>query len=437
MNETTTRAVRDLLGRWAKSLPNHPYADFADKVAFSVIAEKPVFIVRLMTRYDIRGDEKDGFLPCPEGEPPPSATDVWSVEVNLEKDYIRHETRVSLPVSTEPKPCVRCEGGGSLRCKTCHGSKSVTCPECTSTKRKACTECGGLGKIACVHCQGKGVLLSDVSAMGQERSSPCQTCAGTGGPPCPKWSSDTECPTCQNKRFVSCKECEGTGGLKCPDCLGNRNVFKARSYQVEFQPIFEREIRPDPESPQGLLPAEPSREVLGAIAYELEADKITELGAPLPDEDLKGAVDALLKRAEAGRKRFPSEARIIKQKLTIDRIPAYSVVYEFGGRKYACWATSLENKVVAAESPFTDLAGQWLQEASKSLSSNGYAKAEELFAKAEALAPWPFVGEFKRHIDQHKGLSASPAVKRLDLDAAGAPTISEAWSRSSRAWGSP
>ncbi|MBI4052339.1 MAG: hypothetical protein HY400_07515 [Elusimicrobia bacterium] len=417
LDETLAQSVRDILAHWASSLPHHSYADFGQKISLVSVSEKPTFILRLMTLYDNRTPRESSTIPYRQENPPPtSAQDIWSYPGNLETDFIRHETRITIPVSQEPESCERCEGEGTIRCNVCVSSGSMLCPDCMGPKQKSCPECKGLGKIACRDCKGTGQVVTSMSGTGLPIKSGCQNCAGTGGPPCPKCGGKiVDCPTCQNKRSIECTNCRGQGRLSCPPCEGQRQVLKARSYLVEYQPILNQQPCPDPETPSGLLPSEIPRDVLGKVVYEIEADKITALKGSLPQADLEPVVQTLLKQAEAGKKEFDSEARIIKQRLTVDRLPVYSVVYEYLGKKYSCWATPFNHRVVAPESPFTALAAQWVQEIHESLAKQKYQNALELVEKSSALATWPWLQSLKQHILQDKKRHSQLITQNMSL----------------------
>ena len=390
MDDTVAGAARDLLARWALAQPNHPCDDFGQKLSIVSVAEKPAFIVRLMTLYDIRSMVGEGSQPCPEDAAPlDEIADAWTREPGLKKDFFGQETTFVVPTATEPKECPSCEGSGSRTCKACGGGKTKPCPACTRGN-KSCPQCGGKGKIACPHCKGIGQVVNSISVSGQELRTPCPSCAGTGGPQCPQCASVAGfCKTCQNTRVVPCADCSSQGRLPCPTCQGSRRILPTRTYKVEYQPIGAREIRLDPETPQGLLPADPPQRAWGKLVYEAAAEGKVALAEPLPDVALQKAAEALLQRAEAGAEGFSGKARIVKQQLCVDRIPVYAVVYEYSGNKYYCWATALNDQVWAAASPFTELAGQRGQEALDCLARQQYARAEELRGQATALgATW-------------------------------------------------
>jgi hypothetical protein len=423
MNEKAAGAARDILARWALAQPNHPLEDFGTKLSLVSVAEKPSFIVRLMTLYDIRSTVAEGSQPCPEDAPPAEPGDAWSRDPGLKKDYFGQEATFVVPTAKEPKECPGCEGTGTRVCKDCGGVKTNPCPACTRDK-KSCPQCGGKGKIACPHCKGSGQLVESISAAGQEIRTPCPNCAGTGGPQCPQCASAAGfCKTCQNTHLVPCTGCGGQGRLPCPDCKGSCRILPTRTYKVEYQPIGAREILLDPDTPQGLIPADPPQTPLGELIYEAAAEGKVSLGKPLPDAALQKAAEGLLQRAEAGAKGFDGEARIIKQQLCVDRLPAYAVVYEYSGRKYYCWATALGDQVWAPQSPFTELAAQRGKEALDCLSRGEFARAEELRSQAAALGGAAWVDGLKPLVEQGRARPAESLGQGLGLGIVGGATI--------------
>ena len=417
MDDTAVKTAREVLARWADSLPQHPYAGFARELSFISISERPAFVARLITLYDIRSRLGDATVPHHPEQPLPAA-DIWSRPSGLEKEFIGHEVVISLPISFEPLACPGCEGAGISRCRTCAGMRRVLCPDCAGSldkKRKSCEQCGGLGKLACESCKGSGYVLADISALGQERQAKCQACAGSGGPVCPKCRASNDCQTCRNERFLACATCRGEGGLPCPQCEGLREVVRAVSYRIEYQPILAQRACLDPEMPAGLLPAQLSSNTLGKIVWEREAEQLGSVQEGLPGgEVVKASVDALLKSAEEGRRGFSGEAQIIKQRLTIDRIAVYFSVYEFSGKKYSCWATELGAKVVAPESPFTDLAVSLVLEAQQS-AGRGEPGAEDLLGRAAALSGWPWLEGLKQSLELGQAARAATFWREVGL----------------------
>jgi hypothetical protein len=416
MDDTVAAAAREILARWALAQPGHPCDDFAAKISLVSVAEKPSFIVRLMTLYDIRTIAGEGRQPFPEGTAlPAGAADAWSREPELKKDFFGQEASFVVPAAKEPKDCPGCEGSGLRVCPACGGNKTKPCPACTRGN-KACPQCGGKGKISCPHCKGLGQVVNSIAASGQELRTPCPSCAGTGGPQCPQCASTAGfCKTCQNSRVVPCADCKSQGRLPCPDCQGSRRILPTRTYKVEYQPISSREVLPDPETPQGLLPADPPQRALGKLVYEAAAEGKLALPRPLPDAALQKAAETLLQRAEAGAEGFAGNARIIKQQLCVDRIAVYAVAYEYALKKYYCWATELDDHVWSAENPFTELAGQKGREALDCLSRGQYARAEELRGQAAALGGAAWVEGLKPLFEQGRERAAQSLGRNLGL----------------------
>jgi hypothetical protein len=408
--DEATIAAHKIMTRWAGTLPHHPYSDFQQKLTVTSAAESPAFIVRLMTIYDVRTPQAPCNLPLPKDGPPP-VTDVWSVKVDLKADFIRDETQAVVPLSATPSPCEKCSGSGKRMCKDCNGSKIVPCPDCVGPNRRLCPECSGLGKQACMHCKGTGMVASS-----RDQQSPCQSCAGTGGPPCPKCKGrPLDCDVCKNTKEVACTRCNKEGQVPCEDCAGAGEVLRARGYLIEYQPLLEKRVCVDAQTPAGLLPADFPREPSGPIIGEAENDKIPLLEDQLPRADLRATLNAAIASAEAAKKDFSAEARVIKRRVTIEKIPVYSVVYEFESKKYACWVSALGDKVVAATTPFTDLSQKWAKEALERVASRDFARAEELLKNATELAPGPWLDGLKDKIEKGKTSQSSALAAGLGL----------------------
>ncbi|MFA6003527.1 MAG: hypothetical protein WC881_05615 [Elusimicrobiota bacterium] len=425
LDETIANTVRGILTKWADAMPGKPIPDLGAKLSFVSVAERPAFIVRLLTLYDIRQAQDRCTLPYEAGlQAAGGKEEIWKQPVDLRLDFFWQETTIRMPLAADPVECPNCAGGGSVRCEACAGSATVPCPECMGAKRKSCPQCGGLGKLACTHCKGTGLEVSGISAIGLEQKTRCQSCSGTGGPPCPTCASNAgECAVCGNTRFLSCQKCSGAGNRECAGCAGRRQVVPAQAFKVEYQPIFDREIRLDPETPQGLLPPELSHEILGKIIHEAKSDSALELGAPLPRADLQESAATLLKRSDLGRRKFAGQSRIIKQLLALDRIPVYQAVYEYEGKKYSCWATALENRVAAAESPFLDLAARWAQQAQELVAKQDFVQAEALIRQASALNAGPWSAALQQTILQGRQRAAGIQHDLRGLAAVAAATL--------------
>lgn len=392
--DDAANSAEKILARWAGTLPHHPYIDFARRLSITSAAEAPTFVLRLMTLYDVRTPQTPCTLPFKTDAPPP-ATDVWSLKVNLKNDFIWEETQAVVPLSATPETCALCSGSGKRPCKTCNGSKKMPCPDCLGPARRLCSECEGKGKLACVFCKGTGQVASS-----RDHTTPCQNCAGSGGPVCPTCEGKPlDCAQCKNTREAPCTVCKLKGEGPCADCGGDGQTLKARNYQIEYQPLLERRVCSDPQTPPGLLPAEYPSEAPSPVFAEAENDKIPALQDQLPRADVRAALDALLERSSAAAKEFTGEARVIRRRMTVEKIPVYSVAYEFEGKKYSCWAGSLGGKVVAAATPFTDLSELWAKEALERAAQRDFARAEDLLKNASELAPGPWLDGLKEKID--------------------------------------
>ncbi|MFA6093118.1 MAG: hypothetical protein WCU88_08400 [Elusimicrobiota bacterium] len=392
MDDSIAGPVRELLTKWAAASPYSPCADLGQKLSLIAVHEKPAFVVRLITLYDVREALSDVLIPCPEDAPLMSAgADVWSQDPGFKKEFLDQEKILTLPTGDEPRECSACSGMGRQACKACSGAKSKPCPACTGRARKSCPQCAGKGKIACVPCKGTGLIVESVSAAGQEVRTRCPSCVGSGGSVCAQCADSAgSCAVCKNTHLVECADCRGKGELPCQSCGGNRRVLPGKTYKVGYQPHSIRDVRLDPETPDALLGSSLPQKPLGKTIYEASSEGRAALKEPLPDAGLQKSAEELLQRAEAAVKEFRGEARIIKQQLCVDRIPIYSAVYEYAGKKYYCWLDSVGGKVWGAESPFTSEIVRFGQEAFDGLSKEQYAQAEDLCKKVEGLggAPW-------------------------------------------------
>jgi hypothetical protein len=136
--------------------------------------------------------------------------------------------------------------------------------------------------------------------------------------------------------------------------------------------------------------------------WEKEARELSAAGEPPAEAAVLRAAWRLLKGAQDGLASVAAKARIIRQRLRVEQSAVYAVTYEFSGKRYACWASALDGRVAAEESPFSELAARWACEAQRLASAGKTARAEELLAKAAALGgeafgkirlnarvPWP------------------------------------------------
>lgn len=402
--------ARAILSRWDKAKPEQPFPDFAEKIGLQQILERPVFVAHLETLYDVRVGPEDVLVPWSEAiDQDAVSKDIWGFQAPLKQDFIYQEGELVFPRSLEPLACGVCEGSGGAPCKGCFGTGSMTCGECTAKGHKSCAQCGGLGRIACRQCGGRGMVPNSISSSGQSYESRCQACAGSGGPPCGQCSGGViDCQVCGNKRFVPCPHCGNTGRVACVQCRGQRQLLRGHRYHVTYQPGYERGIYPPIDIPPGLLPEDPPRAVLGQLVYQDEGSRVLKTKDDFPCPEIRTAVDELLKRAVTSQEKLGAQARIVKQKLFIDRIPLYSVIYDFSGKKFSAWISPVGDRVVSDRDPFTELAGAWAGEAHKALAQEDYDKAEASAKKAQGISQPSWAEDFMQHI---------AALKRKDMRA--------------------
>lgn len=393
--EVETR-VRSIFNGWANSVPDNPFPDFGSKITLVSIAEKASYVVSLNNLFEIRFKPMERTKPYQESMAaalangkfiPPDTVDIWTYESPLKSEFVAQEADVDVPDSYRAIACLICEGKGSIACSNCAGNKMVRCTEC-SGGRKRCEKCSARGKIACITCRGKG----SVASIGEDKQPGpdivCADCSGSGGHICESCEGlgGTACQKCQGQGTVLCLRCKGTGTQPCQQCAATGKTVKGLSFKIQYLDGADRSFIHDPNIPEGLLPA--------GFSWSKVSEQVVSVQdvlVPPPDLSahppyLKSSVESMLKKAEAASKVQAAPARIIQQKLLVEKVPVFSVVYKFQEKMYETWITAVDNKAVGKENPFKAYAREATMRALSLASGGDQGQAQEILSKASSMS---------------------------------------------------
>lgn len=382
--------IRALLGAWSQRIERNPVPDFARRISIVSIRDWTVHAGFLRCLFDVRTGPVAKMLAYRESSPPKigDKNDPWSVPVELSRQFLEQEGVAVAAEPGEPQDCNRCAGEDQVgACETCRGAKTAPCGACSGRGRKSCPACKGLGKIACGLCAGSGKVLLSLAADGTRSEDVCPECTGSKELPCRDCADATapDCAQCANKRVVPCPTCGGRGAPLCPQCGGARKVVQGFSYQVAYKLAYYRSLVRDASIPEAVFPSDPPMGKLGETVLEWEGEGGPAFDGKKPEGAAGEAFARVLSQVPpAG----PGpNSRLILQALSIERIPIYEVAYGFEGKEYHAWVGRYENRVVALDDPFGDLAARWAADAEALLQKGEFGPFEDLAAKAEILAP--------------------------------------------------
>ncbi|MEK7390241.1 MAG: hypothetical protein AAB036_11145, partial [Elusimicrobiota bacterium] len=384
------RVVRELLGAWAKRDPRNPAPDFGGEISLVSIEDKTAYAGFLRCLFDVRTGPVDKLLPYLESKPPLIANknDLWELPSGLVRQFLEQEATVLAAESGEPMDCNLCTGVVSAEsCGSCHGAKTAPCGACAERGRKTCSLCQGRGSFACASCKGSGTIVQSMSAVGTGYAEVCPDCFGKKIRPCHECSDAAapDCPVCSNTRVVACPACKGAGLALCAQCGGSRRVIAGFTVSVAYKLLYYRSLVRDPEIPEAVLPENPPSGRLGESILQCESDDVASFSSKIPEGVAGEAARKVLAQAVAGIQ--GKNSRVIFQSLSVERIPIFSVRYAFRGKDYRAWATRFQNRVVAIDDPFADMAALYVAEAEAFLDKRQFALFDERASKAESLAP--------------------------------------------------
>ncbi len=412
--------VRTALGDWARRAAGDAAAEFDKAISIVSLRDRTAYAGFLRCLFDVRGEPVDKALAFKDGASPPATdrADPWSLPVRLTREFAEQEELVTAADPGEPVACNRCSGeNGAGVCETCRGAKTAPCSACANAGRKSCPTCAGRGRIACTLCAGSGKVLSSVAHDGALNHDVCPQCAGAKEFACADCAEAAapDCTRCSNTHVMPCPACEGRGAPLCAQCGGTRRIVRGFSVQVAYILAYYRSLVRDPAVPEQVFPENPPTGKLGETVFEMEGDDAA-LAAKKPSDAAGEAFAralALVPAAGLG----PRSRRIL-QSLSVEKIPIYEVVYDFEGKAYRAWVAHYQNRVVALDDPFAELASRRAAEAATCLEKGDLAAFEDHAAQVAALAPSsPAVaalraqaGAFQRRAAMRLGLKLSASA---------------------------
>lgn len=412
--------VRATLGEWARRVAGDPAADFGQTISIVALRDRTAYAGFLRCLFDVRGEPVDKALAFKEGAVPRVAdrADLWSLPVRLTREFVEQEELITAADPGDPIECNRCSGeNGTGVCETCHGSKTAPCQACLNTGRRSCPACAGRGRIACTLCAGSGRVLNSVAQDGALNQDVCPQCAGAKEFACADCADAAapDCARCSNTRVTPCPACEGRGAPLCAQCGGTRRIVRGFSVQVAYLLAYYRSLVRDPGVPEEVFPANPPTGKLGETVFEQEGDDAALAAQKPADAAGEAFARALALVPAAG---LGPRSRRILQSLSIEKIPIFEIVYAFEGKEYRAWVGRYQNRVVALDDPFAELASRRAAEAAACLEKGDLAAFEERAAQAAALAPSntavvalrASAGAFQRRAAVRLGLKLSAAA---------------------------
>ncbi|XP_078517798.1 protein SSUH2 homolog [Lissotriton helveticus] len=205
-----------------------------------------------------------------------------------------------------------------------HAEEHIKVPRTASVK--ACDKCLALGQTICTKCNGAARL-------------PCTVCRGTGK------NVDDQCSHCNGIGNQSCSSCSGQGRVNCEVCHGKKNLL----CYIELKVTWQNNVKEFLADQSCGFPNERFKKVTGKPLFTDEQFMVY----PVVSFPVASINQASKEAIEKHRSEFSSNARILKQKHTIELIPLTKVNYSWKGNPNSYFVYGVENKVFTDSYPAT------------------------------------------------------------------------------------
>jgi hypothetical protein len=141
---------------------------------------------------------------------------------------------------------------------------------------------------------------------------------------------------------VGCNGCAGNGRVVCDDCEGSGQVKTFTLLTVRFHCERQGQVLDPTDVPDELF-----YKLSGEAAVDEEKLRIEDPPPVTPEVDR--ATRALLQESQAVNE---DEARVLLQRLHVEKVPVHEVRYTYAGKEHRLWVCGKERAVHAAGAPW-------------------------------------------------------------------------------------
>jgi hypothetical protein len=407
--------IRKNINLWADTYNNPAFKNFGDKINFLSIVYYPldIFVIQTMLEsrvisknskpYSASNKDKPLDTDCKYFEP--EDIDPWRLNLNLAPSgFVSEHHTITVQNSSHLQQCVSCKGKGENPCASCNSKGSIVCESCSGVGQKGCTSCGGTGNKICTYCLGvgrqnvqKSAEKTDENGMRQQsfyyENVLCIYCNGRGNFKCNSCSLGViTCNKCSGSKVVTCETCSGVGYKNCEACSGAGNILWSLSVNQDFK-VFDGVLAfVHPEVKKNFPGFVPSIEresfnIQNIHEYENNA-KLSTVSALafMPSSYTPGNSysESITQLIEKEISREPG--RLLKQKLSFRQSDMYAVAFEYLGKKYTLISHCSTESIYAPNSPFTELAAEYIQKAQEEIPKKHYGQAMKWAEEAYDLS---------------------------------------------------
>jgi len=305
----TEETARELVSRWA-SRGYFRLKYMGDKIFVREIIPGAAYTIKLRTHYEARRVAQVAIPyqgdPIDHGPQPPEP---WDVPVPRPAEFEERTERRPIPFTERVEVCSDCAGQGRVVCGVCSGNRQIPCPTCHGSRMISHPV-----TIVSRDQQGRPVPVTRY----EQRICHC----GTGM---------VRCSRCSGLGMVTCGRCKGLGRLKWFDELTVQFTNRNQAALLEFTPVPDRWFH----------------RLSGQLLLNEQATRIEPFPIDLAPVDSK--TRELLGIAH---RLDPRERQILREHLSIERIPVYEVKYMYAGGDQQLWICGNEREIYAPKSPW-------------------------------------------------------------------------------------
>lgn len=394
------RSLRQVITKWANEIPFHPHKNFGEKINIDSITYSPIYLLNCLTQFYSVGDtpkersygngftynSKDSFVPH-----------------NYKREsFEKHVERYCVPGSETVHDCTKCHGRGKISCNNCSGRGTVNCHSCGGSGN--CSQCKGSGRNRCSSCSGGRQTCSSCGGTrgryqydsisrintfvnctwcGGSGTQRCNTCGGSGNTTCWGCMGSGHCNVCNGSKTLRCNTCSGTGEITCYKCDGDGKfiAYTERAEKWDFcnksryvlSPTMSEDFENIPIKKNTTIEfiSDEYAEILDEDLYDSEAEHFQYVYQNLlQSASVPGSLDV------------GSDAKILEQYTSVNRIPVHYVLYNFEGNDYGLIVFPKDEDVFEENGPITLFRKELIQNAHRALKRKNYGKSAEYAEQA-------------------------------------------------------
>jgi hypothetical protein len=358
-DEALISKCKTVLDHWSDQIPFSPIKKLGTKTEFLSATEYAAYKTTVTSQIEKRW-LKDHEEPYREQDLPSkfrakSQIDPWQMDFPQFADFTPHQHSKDLFETRQVYDCPGCNASGCVTCPSCAGRGEVKCGSCGGSGFKKCRECGGKGQIRETRNVPRQVNCSACSGRGRRYSSrldpdePCPRCGGKGTEiknfqephyircgGCAN-KGEVRCAACHSTGKVTCRNCTGSGKVTCTRCEGaSRLMTYASTEQTEEPAKNEHQYIPD-ELPKFKKIDNPLTNLAGdSVFLQDEKCRIPKLGiGEQPAAAVLSAEFELSRQPHDELSRQPTEGRVLRQQINVERCSIVEYRYRFEKKDYS------------------------------------------------------------------------------------------------------